>query len=66
MSNVPSSQHDRLPWLAIVFTASYLIIGLVAALNRANWEFVFYIPIVLGLGLIVLAIRNGLDFRMAC
>ena len=62
MSNEPSGQHDRLPWLAIVFTATYLIVGLVAALNRANWEFVFYIPIVLGLGLIVLAIRKRAGF----
>ena len=62
MSSVPSGQHDKLPWLAIVFTATYLIIGLVAALNRANWEFVFYIPIVLALGLIVLSIRKRAGF----
>lgn len=62
MSNEPISQHDRLPWLAIVFTATYLVIGLLAALKRANWEFVFYIPIVLALGLLVLAIRKRAGF----
>ncbi len=62
MSNVSNLQPDKLPWAAIVFTATYLIIGLVAALNRANWEFVFYIPIVLALGLILLAIRKRAGF----
>lgn len=62
MSNEPISQRDRLPWLAIVFTATYLVIGLLAALKRANWEFVFYIPIVLALGLLVLAIRKRAGF----
>ena len=72
MSDTTSGQRDRLPldelpidripWAAIVFTAIYLVIGLVAALSRANWEFAFYIPIVLGLGLSVLSIRRRAGF----
>ena len=58
MSDATNEQRDSVPWAAIVFTAIYLVIGLVAALGRANWEFAFYIPIELGLGLLVLSIRR--------
>lgn len=62
MSNKARSQQDRLPWAAILFTVAYLAVGLVAALKRANWEFVFYIPIVIALGLMVLGIRKRAGF----
>ncbi len=62
MSNEARSPQDRLPWAAILFTVAYLAVGLVAALKRANWVFVFYIPIVIALGLIVLSIRKRAGF----
>ncbi len=62
MSSTVESDRDRLPWIPIVFTAIYLTLGLAAALQRANWEFVFYIPIVLALGIIVLSIRRRAGF----
>ena len=62
MSDTVEKQRDPLPWLPILFTAAYLIVGLVVALQRANWEFVFYIPIVLGLGVLVLSIRKRAGF----
>lgn len=45
-----------------LFTVAYLAGGLVLALSRGNWEFVFYIVVVVGLGLIVLAVYRRADF----
>jgi len=46
----------------IVFTLLYLSIGLNASLAGGNWEFVFYIGVVLVLGLVILAIRRRAGF----
>lgn len=40
-----------------LFTIGYLLAGLVLAVRGGNWEFVLYI-VVVGLGLLVLAIRR--------
>jgi hypothetical protein len=49
-------------WAVIAFTLLYLIIGLNASLSGGNWEFVFYIGVVIGLGLLILAIRRRAGF----
>jgi hypothetical protein len=57
------SRSDRLQLGAVVaFTLLYLIVGLHASLSGGNWEFVFYIAVVLGLGFFVLAIRRRAGF----
>ena len=49
-------------WAVIAFTLLYLIIGLNASFSGGNWEFVFYIGVVLGLGFLILAIRRRAGF----
>jgi hypothetical protein len=45
-----------------LFTLAYLAAGLALALRGGNWEFVFYILVVVGLGLVVLTIRRKTGF----
>ena len=42
----------------IFFTLVYLLLGMLIATRKGNWEFVFYIPVVALLGLVTLAIRK--------
>jgi hypothetical protein len=56
-------RFDRFQLGAIIaFTLLYLIVGLNASLTGGNWEFVVYITVVAGLGLLVLAIRRRAGF----
>jgi hypothetical protein len=56
-------RFDRFQLGAVIaFTLLYLIVGLNASLTGGNWEFVFYIAVVLGLGLFILAIRRPAGF----
>lgn len=47
------------------FTILYLAVGMLLALRKGNWEFVFYIPIVVLFGLIALAIRHKANLPMS-
>jgi hypothetical protein len=59
-------RFDRLQLGAVIaFTLLYLIAGLNASLTGGNWEFVFYIVVVLGLGLFILSIRRRAGFTPA-
>jgi hypothetical protein len=49
----------------IAFTLLYLIIGLKASFAGMNWEFVFYIGVVLVLGLVILSIRRRAGFTLS-
>jgi hypothetical protein len=56
-------RFDRFQLGAVIaFTLLYLSIGLNASLAGDNWEFVFYIGVVLVLGLLILAIRRRAGF----
>ncbi len=60
------ARYDRFQLGAVIaFTLLYLIIGLNASLAGKNWEFVFYIGVVLVLGLVILAIRRRAGFTSA-
>jgi hypothetical protein len=64
--NSSEGRFDRLQLGAVIaFTLLYLIAGLNASLTGGNWEFVFYIVVVLGLGLFILAIRRRAGFTPA-
>jgi hypothetical protein len=59
-------RFDRPQLVAVIaFTLLYLLVGLNASLTGRNWEFVFYIVVVLGLGLFTLAIRRQAGFTPA-
>lgn len=45
-----------------VFTFVYLSWGMFIATSKANWEFVFYIPVVVVLGATTLAIRERTNY----
>ncbi|MCC6509161.1 MAG: hypothetical protein IT423_08645 [Pirellulaceae bacterium] len=47
------------------FTILYLAVGMVLAAGKKNWEFVFYIPIVVLFGLIAVAIRHRANLPMS-
>ena len=48
-----------------LFTFTYLTVGMVISARQQNWEFVFYIPIVLMLGALTLAIRRRAGLTLA-
>jgi uncharacterized membrane protein YjdF len=58
MSTEMNKRSKAVPKLIMGVTLSYLAIGTVAALRTDNWEFVFYILVVLGLGLSILLIHS--------
>lgn len=47
-----------------LFTVAYLAVGMFLSAQQRNWEFVFYIPIVLLLGLMTLAIRRSANLPL--
>ena len=56
-------RYERIQLGAVIaFTLLYLTVGLHASFSGGNWEFVFYIAVVLGLGLLVLFIRRRAGF----
>jgi hypothetical protein len=55
---MPESKPPSPVWPVAVFTLGYLAAGLALALRGGNWEFVFYIIVVVGLGLVVLGVRR--------
>jgi hypothetical protein len=59
---MPDPKNPPPVWPVAIFTLGFLAAGLAFALSRGNWEFVFYIAVVLGLGLLVLAIRRRAGF----
>ena len=61
-TGMPDPKQSPTVWPVSIFTLGYLAGGLLFALSRGNWEFVFYIVVVVGLGLMVLAIRRRAGF----
>ena len=59
---MPDPKPPPRVWPVAAFTLAYLAAGLVLALRGGNWEFVFYIAVVVGLGLVVLAVRRRAGF----
>jgi hypothetical protein len=56
-------RYDRIQRVAVIaFTLLYLIIGLNSSVSGRNWEFVVYIAVVVGVGLLILGIRRRAGF----
>ena len=58
MMPATNNRSKKLPKLIAGVTLLYLLTGTIAALRSENWEFVFYILIVLAIGLVVLLIHS--------
>ena len=58
MTTVASHPKNKIPLAVIVFTILYLAVGTVLAFRSDNWEFVFYILVVIVIGLGVLRIHS--------
>jgi hypothetical protein len=62
--SIPSTfMNKRSPMPVVIFTLAYLLIASVFALQNANWEFIFYIGVVVLFGLAAIAVhlRVGLS-----
>lgn len=65
MNKRPVSSLDWQLVPVVAFTILYLVVGMLLAVGKGNWEFVFYIPIVVLFGLIALAIRHRANLPMS-
>ena len=64
--HAPVRRGDTLSLVAVtLFTLAYLSVGMFISARQRNWEFVFYIPIVLLLGALTLTIRRRAGLTLA-